>query len=254
MARVVTLATLRTRALQRANLGTASNGAIIQNGQPGQASELTDCINEGIAELHDLILSQEDQPLYLESVTFNTASSTDTYRIGAGQAIPVTDFYRAKGVDIQFGQNIVRSAYPFTWAERNRYKYLGGWVYTQPVSYRLIGKGSDQSQAQFDSIKLMPQPSGQFTCTLWYNPTATRLTNLSDTLDGVDGFEEHVVLTAAIKLLMKQEQFEHAQALQAERGRQEARILAMIPTRDAENPPRVQDVLLNDGWLGRPYY
>ena len=250
MARLVTLTTLQNRVLQRANLQFGSNSAI------APLAEVTDCINEGIAELYDLIVSVEDQPYYLSSVPFNTSSTSDTYTIGPGQAVPAPDFYRGKGLDIEFGQNIIRTAYPFTWNERNRYKYLGGWVYTQPVAYRFIGKTtSNPAFAAFDSVKLMPQPGGQFSCQLWYNPTPPYLVAGTDTFDGINGFEEHAVLTAAIKLLTKQEQFEHAQALMAERARQEARILGMIPSRDAECPPRVQDVtVINDVAFGRPGY
>lgn len=248
MARLVTLGQLQQRVFQRANLQSASNSAI------APLAEVTDDINESIAELYDLILQQEDQPFYLSSVAFNTSSRSDTYLIGAGQAINITDFYRAKGIDIEFGQNIIRTAYPFMWNERNRYKYLGGWVYTQPVAYRFIGKPtSTPAMAQFDSVKLMPQPGGQFSCNLWYNPTPPYLVNSTDPFDGINGFEEHAVLGAAIKLLMKQEQFEHAQALMAERAHQQDRILGMIPTRDAEAPPRVQDVtVINDVAFGRP--
>lgn len=249
MARLVTLATLQSRVLARCNLQTASNSAI------APLAEVTDCLNEGIAELWDFITTA-DQPYYLSSVTFATSSATDTYLIGAGQPIPVTDFYKPKGIDIQFGQNIVRTAYPFNWNERNRYKYLGGWVYTQPVAYHFIGKPtSNPAFAALDAVKLMPQPGGQFSCLLCYYPTPPVLAAANDTFDGVNGFEEHAVLTAAIKMLTKQEQFEHAGALVSERGRQEARILGALTQRDAENPPRVQDVtVINDVAFGRPGY
>jgi hypothetical protein len=238
MARLVTLSTLQTRVQQRCNVEFASNATIVST------AELTDMVNEGVAELYDLITLTDDQSYYLKSIVFNTNASTDTYAIGAGQAISVTDFYKLRGVDVTFGQNIVLTARPFMWSERNRYKWYPGWIYSQPIFYRLTG----------NALKFIPQPNGQFTCTMWYIPTAPLLVNAADTFDGIDGFEEFVVLAAAVKLLTKQEQTEHAQVLAAERERTKDRVLGMAMHRDAENPPRVQDVQINDGWIGRPGY
>lgn len=249
MARTVTLQTLQNRVLRRANLEFGSNNALIQSG------ELTDNINEGIAEWHRKVIGIPGQELFLSSVNFNTTPATDTYAIGPAQTVNVTDFMEAKGFDVQFGMNIVNTAKPFMWVERNRFKVLySGWIYTQPVFYRMVGKGSAQANAPLDSVKFIPSPNGAFNITMWYIPTPTVLSAPTDTLDGVAGYEELPVLSAAIKLLTKQEQFEHAQVLMAERARIEAEMLSSL-TRDADMPERVQDVTLNDdGWIGRPIY
>lgn len=252
MARLVTLATLQTRARQRANLEVASNQALVSN------TEITDNINEGIAEFHRLVCSIPGQPYYLNSTTFATSAQKDTYTIGPGSPtsdITAADFMEAKGFDVQFGQNIVNTAKPFMWVERNRFKLLySGWIYTQPVFYRMLGKPSALASQGLDSVKFIPVPSGQFNVTMWYTPTPPTLVNGSDAFDGINGYEELVVLSAAIKMLLKQEQFEHAQALMGERARQEQQMLAHLQ-HDADAPERVVDVTLNDdGWLGRPLY
>jgi hypothetical protein len=249
MARLVTLTTLQNRVKQRANVEVASNSALYST------TELNDNINEGLAKLYDLIISRQDQPYYLSSITFNTSTNSDTYIIGAGQAINISDFYKGKGIDISFGQQIVISARPFMWSERNRFKWYPGWIYSQPVFYHFIGKASGSvANSGNDALKLIPTPSGQFNCTLWYYPVLAPLVSGSDTFDGINGFEEYAVLDAAIKLLTKQERFDHAQLLMSERQAQEMRIEAMLSDHDAENPMRVQDVTLNDGWIGRPGY
>lgn len=248
MARTVTLTTLQNRVKQRANVEVASSAALYTT------SELNDNINEGIAEWYDRVVSNVDSPPYLESVTFTTNASTDTYIIGSGQAINVSDFYKAKGFDVTFGQNIVITARPFNWSERNRFKWYPGWIYSQPVFYQLIGKSSAVANAGQDSVKLIPAPSGQFTVTMWYIPTPPVLVGGSDAIDGMNGSEEIVVLSAASKLLNKQERFEHADRLLALKEREIGRLLEAMNSRDAENPARVQDVTLNDGWIGRPGY
>jgi|SRR5882724_3227250 len=249
MARLVSLTTLQSRVKQRANVEVASNSSLYT------AAELIDNINEGLAKLYDLIIAQQDQPYYLSSVNFNTVNAKDTYVIGAGKDINVSNFYKGKGLDVSFGQQIVIAARPFMWSERNRFKWYPGWIYSQPVFYQFIGKVDGSSaNSGTDSIKLIPMPNGQFNCTLWYYPTLANLVSGGDTFDGINGFEEHAVLDAAIKLLTKQERFDHANLLMARQQQEEQRIMAMLVTHDAENPMRVQDVSLNDGWIGRPGY
>jgi hypothetical protein len=238
MARLVSLATLRSRVTQRANVEVASGSKLYT------AAELDDNINEGIAEFWQVVGEFPEQRYYLNNVTFQTQAQIDTYPIAAGGLIPIQDFWKLSGVDVQFGQNLVNTAKKFMWGERNRFKVLySGWVYTQPVWYALVG----------NALKFIPQPSGSFAITMWYLPTSPRLVNPSDTFDGIQGFEEHVVLGAAIKLLIKQMQLEHAGALGQERGRIESMIRGVLGMRDTDQPERVTDITQNDdGWIGRP--
>ena len=148
----------------------------------------------------------------------------------------------AKGFDVSFGSNIVNTARQFNWNERNRFKYLDpGWTYVQNVFYRMLGKTSAVASSALDAVKFIPSPPGAYAITMWYVPTAPILVSGSDSFDGIAGYEEIVVLSAAIKLLLKQEQFEHAQAQMGERERQEQSLTSSL-TRDSDEPERVNDV------------
>lgn len=246
MARLVTLGTATTsgslfgRTLQRANLEKAANSNLFT------PAEVIDNINEGIAEYWQVLGEFPDQRYAMPSVTFNTSASKDTYQIGAGLDIPIQDFWKPCGLDVMFGVNLVNTSKKFMWVERNRYKNLYyGWTYNRPTFYALVG----------NAIKFIPLPSGQFNITLWYLPTSPVLVNPSDTFDGIQGFEEAVVCSAAIKLLTKQERFDHAMALASERGRIYEQMRGILGTRDVEQPERVTDVMTSDdGWLGRQIY
>lgn len=227
MARAVSLSLLRTRALQRANLESAV-GFI----DPTAGGELDDLINEGIAELWNLVRSAYGQDYYLKSATFSTSATTDTYALGT--IIPAGDFVALRGIDITFGNNIVLTAKPFMFSQRNRYKWLPGWVYSQPIFYRLEG----------DNLVLMPTPAGVFNVKIWYVPAPTKLVNSGDTFDGIAGFEEYAVLHAAIKMLRKDGNAEDAMPLQQDLATEKAKIEALAHARDAENPERVVDVEL----------
>lgn len=249
MARLVTLATLEARILQRAHMPQAISGGVVS------PAEMLDNVNEGIAEFHQIVVGLPGPPYYRESATFQTSAAVNVYDIGPGQPINVSDFLAGQGFDVAFGQNIVNTARSFMNRERNRFKLnYSGWTYSQPVFYRFQGKPSTAGSAALDSVEFIPFPSGAFTVTMWYTPTPPVLAAPSDTFDGINGFEELVVLSAAIKLLLKQEQFEHVNALQGERARVEMKMTSML-THDADEPERVVDVTLNDdGFIGRPLY
>jgi hypothetical protein len=98
-------------------------------------------------------------------------------------------------------------------------------------------------------------PSGTFSITLNYTPTSPTLVNKTDTFDGIQGFEEFIVLAAAIRQLTKQERFDHVQVLAAERERVAGQMRSVLGLRDTEQPERVTDVTISDeGAFGRPVY
>lgn len=230
MARSVTLATLESRVLRRANL----EGAMGPNSFITQA-ELDDAINESLAELYDLLRAGYGQDYFVNTSTFNTTANTASY------ALP-GDFMSMLGVDITFGQNLVITGRPYMWTERNRYKWYPGWIYSQPVFYRIIG----------GNITFIPSPGGSFSVTLNYVPAFQSLTLPGSTFDGVAGWEEYAVLDAAIKLLIKDGDPDMIGVLQGRLAQMKQRIDGLAAQRDAGAPERVQDVTLNDGWIGRP--
>jgi len=246
MARTVTLTQLQTRVQQRTNMQTASNAMLYTT------PELTDMINEGIADYWTILDSIQNQDYYRSSVTFSTTGNVALYAMGAGQAIPITDFMKVISIDVAYGQNIILSARPYMESERNRYKWFPGWVYNQPIFYRRTGKSS--APGSYDSLTFIPTPSGAYQVTLNYVPVPTYLVNATDTFDGVCGFEEIVVLSAAIKLLHKQGKFQDASALQAERERLRDDARSFLGAGDQGAPERIQDVTVSYDVFGRPSY
>lgn len=241
MARFATLDQMDKRVCQRANVEVSSNKQIFG------VAERYDNINEGIAEFWQIVGEFPDQKYYLNTVVFPTFPSKDTYQIGAGLDISIQDFWKPSGVDVMFGQNLINSARKFMWAERNRFKNLYyGWTYSAYIHYAVVG----------NALRFIPLPSGQFQITLNYLPTSPTLVNPTDKFDGIQGFEEYVVLSAAIKLLTKQERFEHVQVLGAERERIAAQMRSVLGSRDTEEPERVTDITRNgDGWaIGREVF
>jgi hypothetical protein len=75
---------------------------------------------------------------------------------------------------------------------------------------------------------------------LWYVPEHTDLTLETDTLDGKNGFEEYVILDAAMKCKIKEES-DTREIMQA-RNEALSRLTAMAQERDYSGPDRIADV------------
>lgn len=222
MARTATFLSLRSQALQRADM---------VNSEFISTTEIGEYVNQSYAELYEMLI-QSGKDYALDSSTISIVNGTDTYDLP-------DDFYQLRGVDVDVGGSLPLNMVPFTFEERNMYPTDGTWS-GAPVRYRLLGS----------QIKFIPMPTGAYSATLWYHPAPPRMVSDSDTVDGVAGWEEYVVLGAAIKCLVKEES--DASALMAMQASQVTRILGLVGNRDAGRPERVTDVVAGEGlwWRG----
>lgn len=215
MALAVTLQQLRDRTRERANM---------ENSLFVSVTELDVYINNSYCELYEHLIG-EGQELFLTSAALPMVSGLDTYPLPS-------NFYKLRGVDV-FSGGYTWDAEPFMFAERNRYKNVPGWYYGQPVSYRLQG----------DNIKFIPVPSGAVGSRIWYYPAPVKFASPTDAADFVAGWDEFVIVDAAIKCLQKEES--DVSVFVQQKADLRARILANIAVRDAGHPERVTDVLSN---------
>lgn len=212
MAYQVKLAALQARVLQACNLEGA--GDFI----PPQ--ELTDYINGSIAEWVDEVRGTTWNGTYSrKSYSFNTASNRQTYSLPS-------DFLALLSVDVFVTQGSpVITATAYQEEQRNyfrNYPALSGWGMLTPVFYQLQG----------GNISFIPVPQGAYQVTLNYVPTAPILSDPEDYIDSINGWEEFIVLDAAIKCLTKAGELETIPSLERRLERQRARIRAMAPRRD----------------------
>lgn len=194
-------------------------------------AELDQLINTEYAELYGLLVRHSLQRS--ESVQTITADGSETYDLEA-------DFYSLVGVFRVEGDVRVRLV-------RHSERFRAGSVNGTASSYRLINF----------TIELYPRPTSG-TYELVYIPVPAELTNDADTLDGVLGWEEMVVISAAIKCLQKEEA-EHEHLL-----RDKQMIMARIKEESAaveftenwvienvRNPRRLVGSYLEGDWVGR---
>jgi hypothetical protein len=85
-----------------------------------------------------------------------------------------------------------------------------------------------------------------------YVPVATVLVGDADTFDGVSGWEEYVVLDAAIKSLIKDDGFEKVGVLEGRKAAIAQRIAGLALERDSGQGGHVSDVLRSTNTYPRP--
>ena len=162
-------------------------------------SEMWDFINGGIARTIDKLVESGNGEHLTKKVSFSTAVNQSDYVIAT--VIPAGDFYRLIGVQVFASNN---------------------WL---PVK-RLVRESS----------QLLRAPQGVSTVRLTYLPYAAKLTAGSSTFDGINGFEDMVLMCAAIDVKRKKE--EDTAPFERQLASAEARVTRMAK-RDDNEPNRV---------------
>ncbi len=216
MARTVTLLELRTQARQRADM-VGSNFV--------SDSELTGYINSAIAELYDLLVVNYGEEYFTSATpqSISVLAGTDVY------ALPAT-FYKLSGIDTLVGSRWV-DIKKYQMRQRNRTQE---GTLIKDVRYRMLGS----------NLRFTPTPTANHSVRLWQVPAPTKLSLDADTFDGISGWEEYVVVVAAIKMLTKEES--DVRVLMQEKADLVGRIQSASANRDISEPERVSDIEEDD--------
>ena len=214
-----TLAQLITRVRQRADM---VGSTFVSD------SEVVDYINVAMAEIHDLLVDKyEDE-----------SPNSGDYTLPADNpgTLP-TDFYKALGVDFTSGGLTYRMM-RFTFQERN--------MYNAPaiVASRIA---ATRYAIQGNKIKFIPSPATSGIAKLHYIPeaqqfdagsTSTTIVSLAPQI--AKGYEEYLVVDAAIKCLMKEESNTQPHMIYKEQLRK--RLESESANRDAGESSKITDV------------
>jgi hypothetical protein len=229
MARTRTLAELRTDVEERADLPVSTSTTFIKQ------AALNRFINQSIRrfmqfvmqaygdnhfiseELGQLVLVQPDQDMYPLPPDFISLVYV-RLQLGAGQFVPLE----------RMDMDRVMVAHQAN----------AGWSGVRPT-YRLVG----------ENIRFYPVPKAEHLVLLGYVGTRIIKSNVgvpkqdmtvdTDTLDGINGWEEWVVLDAAIKCMKKEESDPSLLLLEQKEIEQE--IVAHAQQRDQGAPARVRN-------------
>ena len=213
---LVTLSSIKTQARERADM---------VNSKFFSESELNNYVNQSVKELYDRLINAGEY-YYLQSANLSVVSGDDTYALPA-------DFYKLLGVDLVVdSQGNAVTLRPFQFEQRNAYLFTPTWniVGLSYLRYMVLG----------DNIKFVPQPNSPQQIRVWYAPLCSDLVNDSDTFQGINGWEEYVVVDLCIKMLAKEES--DVSVFAAQKAALVQRIEEMKVMRDIGAPGRIADV------------
>lgn len=184
-------------------------------------AEITEWLNQGIAECQVRLGIAEGQPHFRASTTITVTSPTALYPLPA-------NFYSAQEVTATFG-GATWSLLPFMPSERAALTSATMYAVYGPLGYRI----------QAGNIEFRPATQN-FTSEVFYVPTASRLSAGSDTWDGFNGYEMAPIYDACAQVMAKEESDPGFFIGQRDRI---YRVIEMAAAhRDMSNPERVQDV------------
>ena len=196
-------------------------------------AEIRSYINVAMAELHD-ILVQKYEDYYVDS------STTYTLPIANNKGTLPNAFYKMLGVDFTAGGSTYRVR-PYKFEERNMYGNAGTTAgIANNLTYHVQG-----NEIHFRPADALP--SG--TITIHYVPQADQFaTGGGDDSDALSvnnravapGYEEYIVIDAAIKCLLKEEADVTVHLVQRESARR--RIEEAAGKRDAGESYAISDV------------
>ena len=199
------------------------------------AAKWYDFLESGVAELYDRLISKFSEDYFTKKsspATFTPA--TDTYSLPS-------DFYKLLGVDVQIN-GVWHALLRIDIHERNHFQTdsvwsarTWDWGDRAPYRYRLEGT----------NVLIAPTPQRADTYRFVYIPIATQISTGSESIEGVNGFEELAVLYAVRRA--KRSMNEPIGDLVQEIKDQEARVDWAADGRDAGQPLTIAD--LDEGYI-----
>lgn len=182
--------------------------------------------------------------LSLSDLSFNGAGSTgftvnETITDSGGGSAKYTsnnsgcgaaDFYKLRGLDVQYQGTQYLPLKPYIWKDRNAYTNAYAAFGQFPGTYL-------RYHLQGDSINFTPTPNSANLIRLSYTPAPAPLINQTDVLNGVAGWEQYIINFAAIQCLINEET--DASQIMRQQAEIEARITKMSTNRDSGEATQV---------------
>lgn len=207
-------------------------------------------INQSTFELFDILTTKYGEDYFVASPYTISTTGAKNYALPDGSAtfavngITPPAVYKMIGVDcgVAVGNNAWVTLPRYNWIDRNRFIYpqlQANALGVFNLSYRQMG-----SQLYF-----IPNPSAGQYIQIWYVPIMTMMLQDTDMLGfSISGWSEYVIVDAAIKALLKEESFEHADRLMMSKTALLERIETTAANRDVGQPNTVSDVRGNCGF------
>ena len=145
-------------------------------------------INSSATELHDILVTKFED-YYITGPVDVTVLSGSTFELPS-------DFYKLKGLDVNL-EGHDYAMHPFQFRDRHKYNntFATRLFRNYDKRYRILG----------NTVHITPGSDATGNYKLWYVPKFASLVDPSDELNVIGGWEEYVIVDAAIKCLQKEE-------------------------------------------------
>ena len=215
----MSLAWVRNMALLRADM---------VNSQFISLPEANSYISGSYKALYDLMTQKFGDEYFSSSTyTWSTAGNQNMYPLPP-------DFYKSTLVEIALNPGD-----PQSWVTLRRFNKVQQNLLNFPNVYTLWGVTNLRYRLTGNFIELAPYPTGGQTLRMWYAPRPPILMQDTDIVDGVSGWEDYIILDAARKMMLKQEQ--DIQEVTMEVEGLVKRIESAAENRDIAEPDTVSD-------------
>jgi hypothetical protein len=185
-------------------------------------SSLDTEVNQSRLELYDKLISAGANDYFYETQLVNVVADTNSYALS-------TNFYKALSVEVKNSEGQYLPLFPYSWEEygsnestscrtETGYRFKGNYIYFAPTP----------SWTETNGIAIR------------YAPVPDALVNPTDTVDGVNGWEDYIVYDVIIKFCAKDER--DARDFKELFGKIDARIEKMKKNRDRKNSSYIRDV------------
>lgn len=230
----------------QANLGNlrlqAQQRADMVNSQFVTLPEWNQYIQLSYKELYDLLIQKYGDDYYVALPYSYTTSGTVDANFNASVYPLPSNFYKLLLCEVALNPGD-----PNSWVTLRQYNRIQQNLWNYPNVYTFYGITNLRYRLTGTQLQIVPIPSGNQTLRIWYAPRPSKLVKDTDLVDGISGWEEYVIVDAAIKALKKEES--DCQELMMEKAALIARIEAAAQNRNEAEPQTVSDSRArNFGW------
>ena len=226
MPALVNLQTLIFRAQSRSDMINSNYiSSTAQGSAPG--AEWTYWANSACQDFFDKV-GVADPERYMENYQFTTTPNVADYPLPA-------DFKTLLRVDLLYG-----SGTPPLFYTLRKFNLIEEDAYQFPAYITLAGPAY-RYRLRAGNLHFAPAIQSASLISMYYLPVVPLLVNPTDTIDGINGWEEMIVLDMAMRALLK-ENATDITMLQQEYSRWEKKIQALAEQRDTTFPEQTIDV------------
>jgi hypothetical protein len=208
-------------------------------------------INKSAFELFDVLVTKYGEDFFIASPYTISTTGAKNYALPDGSAafavggVTPPAVYKLLGIDcgVAVGNNAWVTLPRYNWIDRNRFVYpqlTANALGVFNLSYRQMG----------NQLYFIPNPSAGQYIQIWYIPIRSLLLQDTDMLSfSISGWDEYVVIDAAIKAATKEESYDLVNALSAQKAAMLERIETTAANRDAGQPNTISDTRRNTGFF-----